>query len=273
MEDITNTNEVLLRSGADIVETNTVRRCLSLLKGGGLAAAIAPARLITLIVSDVVGDSAAAISSGPTVDPGDDASAAYDVVKKLGIVDRLPAAVIAVLAGDPVQCIAPTESEFRVIAGGATAAHAAAAAAERMGMPATVIDTRMSGDAAAAAGAALARAGSGLSVFAGETTVTVVGDGVGGRNHEAALVAATVIEGRSDIWFLAAGTDGIDGMTTAAGSVVDGGTVARGRAAGLDAGMALDRNDSGSYFATLGEQIITGPTGTNVGDIWLVLRD
>lgn len=270
--DIAATNDLLLRSGADIVATNTVRRRLSVLKGGGLAAAVAPARLITLIVSDVVGDAPAAIASGPTVDPGDAPDAALLTAIALGIVDDLPASVRNTLELDPIPRSVPPGAEVRIIAGGATAAHAAAAESDSLGVPATVVDTRLVGDVAAAVGDVLARSGSSMSVFAGETTVVVTGDGVGGRNHEAALIAATVIEGRSDIWFLAAGTDGIDGMTPAAGTVVDGGTIARGRAAGLDAAMALDRNDSGSYFADLGEQIVTGPTGTNVGDTWLVLR-
>lgn len=131
----------------------------------------------------------------------------------------------------------------------------------------------MTGDAGTAAGEALQRARFGVSVFAGETTVEVTGDGVGGRNQEAGLIAATLIEGRTDVWFLAAGTDGIDGTTSAAGVIVDGGTVARAVAAGLDPHRALERNDSGGLFAHLGEQIVTGPTGTNVGDLWLVLRD
>ena len=131
----------------------------------------------------------------------------------------------------------------------------------------------MTGDAALTAGEVLRRARLGVSVFAGETTVDVTGDGIGGRNHEAALVAATLIDGRSDVWFLAAGTDGIDAMTGAAGTIVDGDTITRSLAAGLDAGLALERNDSGRFFSSLGEQIVTGPSGTNVGDLWLVLRD
>jgi len=271
--DIAATNELLLRSGADIGAVNTVRRRLSRLKGGGLAAAIAPARLITLAVSDVVGDAPEAIASGPTVALADEPDRALQVVTRLGIAGDLPGAVLAALEADLGERPLGPNGEFRIVAGAATAAHAAASAAERKGVPATVIDTRMVGDVTEAVGTALRRSGPGMCVFAGETTVTVVGDGIGGRNHEAALVAATVIEGESNVWFLAGGTDGIDGLTQAAGTVVDGGTVARGRALGLDAGIALDRNDSGSFFAQLAEQIITGPTGTNVGDIWLVLRD
>ncbi len=269
--DITRTNEVLLRSGADIAASNTVRRRLSRIKGGGLAAALAPARIITLVVSDVVGDDPAVIASGPTVATGDSASSAGDVVASLGIGEQLPPAVLAAVAEPPRPLPVP-EQTLRIVARGAVAAHAAVAEAEQRGYPARVLDTRMTGDAGAMAGEALSRTGFGVSVFAGETTVTVTGDGVGGRNHEAALVAATLIDGRPDVWFLAAGTDGIDGITRAAGAVVDGGTVARGRAAGLDAGLALAHNDSGGFFAGLGEQLVTGPTGTNVGDLWMVLR-
>lgn len=266
------TNDILLRSGADIVATNTVRRRLSLLKGGGLAAAVAPARLITLIVSDVVGDAPEVIASGPTIKSVDSPDAALTVVTRLGIVDELPPAVRLALDREPRATTVPAGAEVRIIASGATAAHAAARASMARGVPAAVIDTRLVGDVAEAVGEALARSGSGVSVFAGETTVVVTGQGIGGRNHEAALIAATLIDGRENIWFLAAGTDGIDGSTQAAGTVVDGGTLARGRAVGLDAAIALDSNDSGSYFANLGEDLITGPTGTNVGDIWLVLR-
>ncbi len=272
LDDLATTNRLLLRSGADIVATNTVRRRLSLLKGGGLAAAAHPAGVITLAISDVVGDLPDVIASGPTVTTRDDADAAQRVVEELGIAADLPASVRAALRM-PVAARPAVSSEYRIIAGGATAAHAAAAAGEELGLPATVIDTRMTGDASATAGEVLRRAGRGLSVFAGETTVDVTGHGRGGRNQEAALVAATVLDGTRGTWFLAAGTDGIDGTTSAAGAVVDGGTIERGRAAGLDAPLALDANDSGSFFAALGEQIVTGPTGTNVGDLWLVLRD
>jgi glycerate-2-kinase len=110
-------------------------------------------------------------------------------------------------------------------------------------------------------------------VYAGETTVNVVGDGVGGRNHEAALTAAVILEGRPGLYFLAAGTDGIDGMTMSAGAIADGTTVARARTLGLSADSALERNDSGAFFADVGDQVITGATGTNVGDLWLVLDD
>jgi glycerate-2-kinase len=271
-DDLAVTNQLLLRSGADIVATNTVRRRVSLLKGGGLAAAAHPARVITLALSDVVGDMPEVIASGPTVAADDDADAALRVVEQLGVAAALPASVQAALR-TPVAPHPGVSGEYRVVAGAAAAAHAAAVAGERLGLPTTVVDTRMTGDAGAMAGEVLRRSGRGLSVFAGETTVDVKGRGQGGRNQEAALVAATLLDGIAGTWFLAAGTDGIDGVTRAAGAVVDGGTIGRGRRAGLDAAAALDANDSGSFFAELGEQIVTGPTGTNVGDLWLVLRD
>ena len=273
LADLVSTNRVLLRSGADIGAMNTVRRGLSCIKGGGLATALAPARIVTLVVSDVVGDDPVTIASGPTVVGYDDSEAATAVITKLGLQETLPPPVLKVLARTRPSPTADLRQELEIVADGAMAAHAAVAESERRGVPARVIDTRMTGDAGTAAGEALQRARFGVSVFAGETTVEVTGDGVGGRNQEAGLIAATLIEGRTDVWFLAAGTDGIDGTTSAAGVIVDGGTVARAVAAGLDPHRALERNDSGGLFAHLGEQIVTGPTGTNVGDLWLVLRD
>jgi glycerate-2-kinase len=109
-------------------------------------------------------------------------------------------------------------------------------------------------------------------VLAGETTVVVRGDGSGGRNQEAALAAALALDGSDDVAFLAAGTDGIDGPTPAAGGVVDGTSVERGRTIGLDATRALENNDSGSWLDAVGARLVTGPTGTNVGDLWIVVR-
>lgn len=270
--DLAATNEVLLRSGADIGQMNVIRRRLSLLKGGGLLRAIAPATVDTLAISDVVGDDPATIASGPTVPSDDDPAAAWQIVRSLQIDGLLPADVVDALQAAP-QPVAPAAGgKYRIVASGPMAAHAAAAAAEQRGYPAVVMDTRLQGEASTAAGEVLERSSASVSVFAGETTVTLQGAGIGGRNHEAALTAATLISGRSNIFFLAAGTDGIDGTAGAAGAVVDGTTVHRARAMGLDASASLDDNDSGSFFADLGDQIVTGHTGTNVGDLWLVLR-
>jgi glycerate 2-kinase len=272
LADLAAVNQLLLLCGADIDQTNTVRRRLSRFKGGGLAAAVAPARLVTLLVSDVIGDSPATIASGPTFPANDDPGAALAVVQSLRLEDRLPPSVMTVLQQSTDPEPAPAYGETKVVASGAVAAHAAASAAAEQGLRATVIDTRFAGDAAEAAGEALQRSVLGVSVFAGETTVDVSGGGIGGRSQEAALVMATLIEERSDVYFLAAGTDGIDGTTRAAGAFVDGGTVRRCRDAEIDVNNVLDRNDSGTLFAAIGDDVVTGPTGTNVGDIWLVLR-
>lgn len=272
IEDLARTNEVLLRSGADIGQFNMIRRRLSELKGGGLARAIAPATIETLVISDVVGDDPATIASGPTVAAADASGAALQVAGELAVESLLSPPVLAALRSPLPTRPPPATGGFKIVANGAVAAHAAAAAAQECGYPAVVVDTRLEGEASVVAGEVLARSPASMSVFAGETTVTVQGDGVGGRNHEAALAAATLISGRPDTFFLAAGTDGIDGGCDAAGAFVDATTVHRARALGLDAAEMLDRNDSGSFFAGLGDQLVTGPTGTNVGDLWLVLR-
>ena len=164
-----------------------------------------------------------------------------------------------------------SRSLIRVIGSGSIAAQAAIAAADRRGLHAEIVTTSLSGEARLAALEAVAarRPGVDLLVYAGETTVTVTGDGVGGRNQEAALAAAVAIEG-TGVTFLAAGTDGIDGPTDAAGAIVDGNTVRRGAALGLDAHAYLARNDANTYLGAVGDLIVTGPTGTNVADLWLV---
>jgi hydroxypyruvate reductase len=272
IEDLAVANDVLLRSGADIGQFNMIRRRLSELKGGGLARAIAPATMETLVISDVIGDDPATIASGPTVAVADAPGGALQAVADLGVETLMPSRVLVAL-GSPLPARAlPATGSFRIVANGAVAAHAAAAAAEERGYPAVVVDTRLGGEASEVAGEVLARSPASMSIFAGETTVTVRGNGIGGRNHEAALAVATLLSGRSDMFFLAAGTDGIDGGCDAAGAFVDATTQHRARALGLDAGEMLERNDSGTFFAELGDQLVTGPTGTNVGDLWMVLR-
>jgi glycerate-2-kinase len=130
----------------------------------------------------------------------------------------------------------------------------------------------MTGDARTEALRCLETAGSGVTVFAGETTVIVTGEGRGGRNQEAALAAAREVAGDPSTVFAAMGTDGIDGPTEAAGAIVDGDTIARGKKLGLDVDLYLADNDSGTYLQATGDLLITGPTGTNVGDVWIVWR-
>ncbi len=279
LEDLAATTEALSRAGADITALNTVRKHLSEVKGGRLGRAARRARMLTLVVSDVVGDPLEVIASGPTVPDATTPGDALRVLERHGLRERVPGAVLAALeaaarrrdgesgAGHPRQVV-------RVVANGARAAEAAVAAARRRGMAAEVVTTRLVGEARVRGVAAVRtrRPGDPLLVFAGETTVTVHGRGRGGRNQEAALAAAAEIA-ESDVVFLAAGTDGIDGPTEAAGAVVDGTTIRRGRALGLDADDHLSRNDAHAFLAATGDLLVTGPTGTNVGDLWLVLRE
>ena len=278
LDDLRQSNQVLLECGADIVETNTVRKHLSAVKGGRLAAAAGRSRLVTLVLSDIVGDPLDAIASGPTIlDPttyGD----ALAVVDRYGLRERLPDRVIVHLESGCEGQIPETPSEshprhvVEVIGSGTVAAEAAATYVRSHGFRARIVTTCHTGEAREAALAAVAVPAEAdeVLVFAGETTVTVTGSGRGGRNQEAALAAAIEIEGRS-VTFLAGGTDGIDGPTNAAGGIVDGGTIDRGRASSLDAMAALENNDANTYLAATGDLIVTGPTGTNVADLWFVL--
>lgn len=277
LDDLRRVNELLLRSGASIDEVNAVRKRLSRFKGGGLGAALAVNRLVTLVLSDVVGDRLDTIASGPTFPDGSRPGDALAVLRRYDLEGLVPDAVRSAVRRPPTRFPA-LEQEVVVVGSGATAARGAAVKGRDLGLRAAVVDTRIVGEAVAVADEVIDRCDRNLDpgafdlgVFAGETTVTVTGDGVGGRNQEAALAVAIRIRGRGDLVFLAGGTDGIDGATTAAGAIVDGSTVDRGRELGMDAAEYLDRNDSGTFLARVGDQLVTGPTGTNVGDVWLCL--
>lgn len=278
LEDLRQSNRVLLECGADIVETNTVRKHLSAVKGGRLAAAAGRSRLVTLVLSDIVGDPLDAIASGPTIPDPTTYEDALAVVDRHDLSERLPDRVIVHLESGCEGQIPETPSEphlrhvVEIIGSGTVAAEAAATYIRACGLRARIVTTRHKGEAREAAAAAVtARTEADeVRVFAGETTVTVTGSGRGGRNQEAALAAAIEIEGRP-VTFLAGGTDGIDGPTNAAGGMVDGGTIDRGRASSVDAMAALENNDANTYLAATGDLIVTGPTGTNVADLWFVL--
>ncbi len=277
LDDLVATTRLLLASGADIAEFNTVRKHLSSIKGGHLAEAAADAKLVTLVLSDVAGDRLDVVGSGPTVPDPTTFADAIDVLGRFELMGRVPARVADHLAAGAAGAIEETpktghpDHEIRVVAGGATAAAAAVASARRRGLTAEVVTTTLTGEARGAATEAVAtrRSGIDLLVYVGETTVTMSGAGLGGRNQEAALAGAMAIE-RTTTTFLAADTDGIDGPTGAAGAVVDAGTIGRGRAVGLDAIDALADNDAHGYLTATDDLLITGPTGTNVADLWLV---
>ncbi len=273
LADLVRASELLLRSGAPIEEVNAVRKHLSAFKGGQLAEALAPARVVTLILSDVVGSPPAVIGSGPTVPDPTTFADALDVMERRALAAELPAVAARLRAGaagelaETPKALPPARVE--IVADGALAAAAAASAARERGQDGRVVSTALTGEAREVGARLATGSGPGVSIYAGETTVTVTGDGRGGRNQELALAAALVPQ---PPLVAALGTDGIDGPTPAAGGLTDAGTVARARAAGLDPAASLNRNDAYRVLEATSDLLVTGPTGTNVGDLTLVWR-
>jgi glycerate 2-kinase len=280
--------DLLLRSGATIHELNAVRKHLSMVKGGRLAQIAHPASIISLIISDVVEDSLDVIASGPTAPDTSTYSDARAVLARYGLTDRIPEAVLSMLEEDSRGKIAETPKHENkifnnvqniVVASNSTALLAAKEKAEELGFPASILSSTLQGEARDVArslshrvrAANLTRPACLLS--GGETTVTVRGTGVGGRNTELALAFALEIDGVDGITLLSAGTDGTDGPTDAAGAVVDGHTVSRAGSMHLDAPAYLNNNDSYTFFRKTDELLVTGPTGTNVMDIQIVLAE
>ena len=279
LHDLRAVGRALLEGGVAIEPANIVRRHLSAFKGGRLAEATAPARMVTLVLSDVTGNPLSSIASGPTVADSSTCADALDVLTEHHLLDKIPDSVRVHLERgangripDTAKSVPPNVITT-VIGDLAASVGALRRSAEEAGVPTTVATTTLSGEAAPTAVRCVESSGTGLTVFAGETTVTVRGHGSGGRNQEGALAAAETLEARPATVFAAFATDGIDGPTGAAGAIVDGETVGRGRALGLDIRDYLMRNDSNRFLRETGDLLITGPTGTNVGDIWLVLRE
>ncbi len=273
----------LQRAGADIVELNVVRRALSRLKGGGLARRAAPARVVTLALSDVLGDRPEAIGSGPTLPSPTGADEALAVLERRGIAAQRPE-VVAALGALRRELAPPAGAPglFRIVGSNHEAAEAVALAAGARGFRARVVTTFLQGEAREAGGAvaryAIASAAQGVPfgppacfVFGGETTVTVRGGGRGGRNQELALGAARTLAGRENVAVFAFATDGVDGSSGVAGALATGDTLARAAALGLSADRALAENDSETFFRALGDGVASGPTGTNVNDLALAL--
>lgn len=278
-------NRALLRSGADIGEMNCVRKHLSAIKGGRLAAAAFPARIVTLAISDVPGDDPAVIASGPTVPDPTTFAGARSILVKYGIAE--PAAVVAHLARAEEETPKPGDprlarAEFRLIATPQRSLEAAAEVAEQAGIRPYVLSDAIEGEAREVAKvlAAIARQvrRRGQPVRApcvllsgGETTVTVRGDGKGGRNVEFLLALAVALAGEPGVFAVAGDTDGIDGAEEVAGAILRPDSLERAARLGLDAKAMLARNDAHPFFAALGNQLVTGPTLTNVNDFRAVL--
>lgn len=270
----------LLAAGTPIHELNAVRRHLSCIKGGRLALGT---RATTFALSDVVDDDPAAIGSGPTVADPTTTADARRVLARAGLARDLPEATAALdAAGDTPKPGDPAlaDSRFVLIGGRRTAMDGVADAALARDRATIVFDEPITGDAAAAgrafatrAVAAARRIGGAVVIASGETTVHVRGGGTGGRNQEFALGAAMEIAGSPGVTLTAFGTDGIDGNSHGAGAIVDGGTIARAATAGLDPRGALARNDTTPFFAALDALLVTGPTGTNVGDVFVAMID
>ncbi len=291
LEDLQRTTDALLRSGATINEFNVVRKHLDAVKGGGLARLAAPARLVTLMLSDVVGNPLDAIASGPTVADTSTWSDAAAVFDRYGLWDQVPAPVArrlrAGVAGDLPDTPKPGDPLFErtqavIVGSNLLACQAAASAASDAGFSTLVLTTYVEGEAREVSRvlAGLLRevdaSGHPLQrpcclIAGGETTVTIRGGGRGGRNQELALSAAFSLQGTRDVLLASVGTDGSDGPTDAAGAFVDGTTLDRARALGLDAARYLADNDSYTFFDRLGDLIRTGPTNTNVNDLYVLL--
>lgn len=269
LDDKAEVSRLLLASGADIRTMNLLRQQLSLIKGGGLARLCAGRDLRALILSDVVGDDLSTIASGPTVAPLGTRADAIAVLERLNIWDRVAQSVRDWLTrSDADQPIAEAQN----ILIGSNAQSVAAMAAEA-GV-AHVIPTAIEGDVADAAREICDAAGEGITIWGGETTVTLKGTGRGGRNQELALRIA--IEAQARGWTnwacLQGGSDGRDGPTDAAGGLVDDGTLARIAAAGGDLATLLDNNDSYAALGLAGDLLMTGGTGTNVADLGVLFR-
>jgi glycerate 2-kinase len=268
----------LLECGATIHEINCVRKHVSAIKGGQLARMVYPATLLTLILSDVIGDNLDAIGSGPTVPDRTTIADVRAICTKYRIGVELPELNETPKLGHRIF----SKSHSVLVGSNALAVDAAAIEARRLGFNTLVLSTFLEGEAREAA-----RIHAGIAkeirasdrpvkppaclITGGETTVTVRGKGLGGRNQEFALAAAIGIAGLRDTVILSGGTDGVDGPTAAAGAVADGTTVARAEAMGLNAAAFLADNDSYHFFGALGDLIETGPTGTNVADVQAIL--
>ncbi|AMX96309.1 glycerate kinase [Mesorhizobium sp. M7A.F.Ca.US.014.04.1.1] len=278
-------NEALLASGAPIAAMNTIRKHLSTIKGGRLAAAAWPARVVSLIVSDIPGDNPAMVASGPTVPDTGSRADALASISAYGM--KLPASVMAHINSPAADAPSPDDERFlrnevHLIASAGVSLEAAATEAKRQGVEAVILSDAIEGEAREVGGvhAAIAREVATrnrpfskpvLILSGGETTVTLRAKGKGGRNSEFLLAFAIGINGVDGINALAADTDGIDGSENNAGAFADASTVSRMRAAGVDAKAMLAGNNAWTAFNAVDDLFVPGPTGTNVNDLRAIL--
>jgi hydroxypyruvate reductase len=287
LEEKREVTRLLLNSGADIHEINTVRKHISKIKGGQLARLAAPATVESLLLSDVIGDALDVIGSGPTAPDASTFTDAGDILYRYGLMDRVPESVSERMArgalGEIADTPKPGDPLFRrvrntIVGNNRLALRAAARRARELGFRTLVLASEVEGETReiarmhAAIAKEMVRAGRPVKppacvITGGETTVTIRGGGLGGRNQEFTLAAALDIAGLPDVLIFSAGTDGTDGPTDAAGAFADGDTLSRKP----DARRYLDENDSYHYFEALGDLVVTGPTGGNVMDVRVIL--
>jgi hydroxypyruvate reductase len=278
-------NRALLRCGAPINDMNCVRKHLSAIKGGRLAAAAAPAQVVSLIISDVPGDDPSVIASGPTVPDATTLADARAVLARYGI--EAPASVAARLADPDAETPKPGDpalanARLHIVARPRASLEAAAAIARAAGVEPVILGDAIEGEAASV-GRVMGSIARRVSEYArpvpppcvlisgGETTVTVRGQGRGGRNVEFLLSLAVELDGRPGVHALAGDTDGVDGAEEVAGAVIGPDTLARAKALGIDARERLADNDGHGFFEALGDQVVTGPTLTNVNDFRAII--
>ena len=277
--------QALLKCGATISEMNCVRRHLSAIKGGRLARACAPAHLVTLLISDIPGDNPADIGSGPTIADPTSCADALAIIQRYEI--SISPTIRAILESGRGESVKPGDpllanSEARMITTPQMALDAAAAVAREKGIPAYILSDKIEGESRdvgkvmAAIAQQVATRGEPFNapcvlLSGGETTVTVRGNGRGGRNVEFLLSLAIALDGQAGVYALAGDTDGVDGAEEIAGAIVTPDTLARAWAKGIKPQEALAANDGHGFFSALGDSVITGPTLTNVNDFRAVL--
>ncbi len=287
LDEIRQMNSILLKCGANITEINTIRKHMSAIKGGNLARRCAQAPLVSLVISDVVGDPLEVIASGPTVPDKSTFTDVLNIVNKYRILHQLPKNVRdrldAGVKGGITETPKPDDPVFQrvttVLAGSVTdAVRGIASYANQAGWPCKLLSNELNGEARSHAqefvhSLPLVGLSPGCNIFlhTGELTVTIHGNGMGGRNQEMLLAMAAIIPKTPPITILSAGMDGIEGNSPAAGAILDNRTFSRGRNLKLNPETFLSNNDSYHYFEQLGDAIITGLTGTNVNDLTITL--
>ncbi|RLL82665.1 glycerate kinase [Petrotoga sp. HKA.pet.4.5] len=280
LEDLKKVTDMLLKSGANIVEINTIRKHLSRVKGGNFAKLVEPAKIYSLVLSDVLGDRLDSIASGPAYPDSTTIEDDEKIIKKYDL--QLSEKILRALKNETPKHL--NNVETRIIGSVAKVCESAAKIAQSLGYNTMILTTTLDCEAKEAGSflAAIAREEKGRErplktpcaiILGGETVVHVMGKGKGGRNQELVLSAARGIKGYQEVLIASVGTDGTDGPTDAAGGIVDGETVNRLQEKGIDVEKVLIDNDSYNALQSIGGLVITGPTGTNVNDLTFILCD